>query len=253
MTVFAVLACLFAWSFTLAHAAGLPVESGQFPLGPIIAAAAVSAALGRSGLREWGGRLARLRTSPGWYLFAFLAPIVIITASVLINARFGTPLPTAAQLAAWPDLGGAWLGILIAIGIGEEAGWTAFAAPRLLSQGGMVRAWLILATIRTIWHLPLMLSGELTLALGIGGNFAFQFIVLWLYRRTGVWFLAAIWHTTLNVVSGQFLFRMVSGADQQRLGLIMVAGYILVAIVLAAVGRSFHPATTDPPGSAVAT
>ena len=51
-------------------------------------------------------------------------------------------------------------------------------------------------------------------------------------RSRGVWWLAAIWHTTLNIVGGQFLFRMVEGRDQVRLGVLMVAGYAGLALAV---------------------
>ena len=49
---------------------------------------------------------------------------------------------------------------LVLIGIGEEAGWTAFAAPLLLRRHGLLGAWAILAALRILWHLPLMLTGS---------------------------------------------------------------------------------------------
>ena len=230
LTAFASLACGFGWIFTVAHALGADLTPNQFPLGPIIAAAIVAAGLGRSGLREWGRRLSRLRASPGWYLFALLAPVVIVVGAVFVNAAFGAPLPTAAQLRGWTDHGPEFLGILVAIGIGEEAGWTAFATPLLLARHRFLQAWLVLGAVRSLWHLPLMLQGDLSWTLGIGGNFAFQLLLLWMYRRTGVWFLAALWHAALNTVGGSFLFRLVAGDDQARLGLLMVAGYWLVVL-----------------------
>lgn len=234
LLAFAVLACVFGWMFIIGSAVTSGAGSGQFPLGPIMAAAAVSAALGWSGLRTWGRQLGRLGAAPGWYLFALLAPVVLLGAAVLVNAALGAPLPSAAQLADGAALGPTFIGILIGIGIGEEAGWTAFAAPRLFATNSFVRAWLALSVMRTVWHLPLMLQGDLSLTLGIGGNFAFQFLVLWLMQRTGVWLLAALWHTVLNTIGGSFLFGMVQGADQERLGLLMVIGYwMLVGAVVA--------------------
>jgi len=232
LLLFTVLACVFGWVFVIAQALGAKVEAGQLPLGPIVAAAIVSAAMGGGRLREWGRRLVTLRTSPGWYLFAFLAPVIILVAAVLVNAAFGAPLPSRAQLSGWTAQVPTFLVFLLLIGVGEEAGWTAFAAPLLLERHRLLRAWLILATMRTVWHIPLMLQGDLSLTMGIGGNFAFQFLVLWVYRRTGVWLLAAIWHATLNTVGGQFLFHMVSGPDRDRLGLLMVAGYVLLAVAV---------------------
>jgi len=248
LAIYAVLACLFGWGFVIADLLGAGIDGGMFPLGPGIAAALVSLALGRPGLRRWGTALARFKTAPGWYLLAAIGPIVLVVILVLGNRALGAPLPTAEQLRVWRELGPTFVSILIAIGIGEEAGWTAFAAPRLLERHSFIKAWLVLATIRTIWHLPLMLDGDLPVIIGVGGNFGFQLVVLWLYRRTGVWFLAAIWHTVHNVVSGSFVFPMFEGADKARLGVLLVIGYGLLAAALVALDRR---AATGPPGADV--
>jgi membrane protease YdiL (CAAX protease family) len=230
LTSFTILACLFGWASFIASALGADVSPENIPLGPIIAAAIVAAGMGRSELREWGRQLVTFRASPGWYALAILAPAAIIIAAVLVNHAFGEPLPAPSQLAGWTALPGTFLTFLILIGIGEEAGWTAFAAPRLLNRHTFIAAWLILSAIRILWHLPLMLTGLLPWVLGIGGNIAFQFLVLWIFVRSGgVWFLAAIWHAVLNTLGGQFFFRMVQGEAQERLGVLMTAGYVLVA------------------------
>lgn len=237
LLLFMVLACLFGWVFFLAHALGAAINAGLLPLGPLIAAAIAAAAMGRNHLKAWGRRLITGRTSARRYLLAFLAPVVILVIAVLVNSLFGAPLPTMEQLGGLPSLIPTFLVFFIAIGIGEEAGWTAFAAPLLLDRHRFLRAWLILAMMRTAWHIPLMLKGDLDLTTGVVGNFAFQFLVLSLLRRTGVWVLAAVWHTTLNTLGGEFLFGMVSGADQDRLGLLMVAGYMTLAVTVWVVDR----------------
>jgi hypothetical protein len=153
-------------------------------------------------------------------------------AAVLANSAFGAPLPTASQLARWTDLPGVFVIYLLLVGIGEEVGWTAFAAP-LLRRHTFINAWLILAAIRVFWHLPLMISGHLSWTLGIGGDIAFQFLMLWLFRRSGrVWLLAAIWHAMLNTTGGEFFFHMVQGPDQARLGLLFTIAYVLMAVTV---------------------
>lgn len=246
LIVFTLLACLIGWVFIFAKAAGADIDPGLLPLGPGVAALIVSAILGRAHLKAWGRRLITLRAAPGWYVVAILAPVAILVLAVIVNAAFGAPLPTRDQLAGWTALLPVFVSILIFIGIGEEIGWTAFAAP-LLAGHSLVRAWLVLAAMRTVWHIPLMLQGDLDLVHGLAGNFAFQFLVLWLFRRTEVWLLAGLWHATLNTVGGQWLFRMVSGADQERLGLLMVSGYVILALV---VGLRERVLRTDPPTGA---
>jgi membrane protease YdiL (CAAX protease family) len=100
----------------------------NLPFGPLVAAAIVVAFLGRAGLKTWWRRLTTLRAAPGWYILAFVAPVVIVSAAVLTNSAFGAPLPTASQLSKWTDLPGVFVLYLIVVGIGEEVGWTQLLA-----------------------------------------------------------------------------------------------------------------------------
>ena len=253
MITFATLACLFGWGIYIFAAAGIGSNPDNMPLGPLMAAFVVSACQGRDELRRWGRSLRSWRISPKWYAIVLLAPIVIHVTIVLINHAFGAPLPTSAQLAGWTDIPGSFVIMLIMVGIGEEAGWTAFAAPLLLRKHNVLVAWVILASVRILWHLPLMLSGEMDWLMGILGNAGFQLVVLLMFRATkGAWFLAAMWHACLNAFGGLFFFDMVTGADNTRLGLLLGIAYMLLAAVL--VLRSpasviVTPAIRDPAGT----
>lgn len=232
VTAFVVLACLFGWVPYLVAALGVGGDAGNLPLGPLAAAACVTAAQGRDSLRKWGSRLTAWRTKPGWYAVAVLAPIAVHAAIVLANHGFGAPLPTSQQLSGWTDLPLTFVVILAMVGIGEEAGWTAFAAPLLLRRHGVLGAWAVLASIRIFWHLPLMLTGDMPWLMGLLGNAGFQLVLLWLLRSGGSWTLAAVWHATLNTFGGSFLFTMVSGADKERLGLLLGVAYALLALAV---------------------
>lgn len=231
---FTIFACLFGWIlFIISGLGGGLEEPSNLPIAPIIAAAIVAAGMGRDGWKAWTRQLGRFRASTGWYALAIAAPMVIVVAAVLANAAFGAPLPTPAQLSRWTQLPLVFVFFLLLVGVGEEAGWTAFAAPRLLDRQGFTASWAVLSGIRVFWHLPLMLSGDLPWVLGVGGNAAFQFLVLWIFVRSGrVWFLAAVWHAVLNTVGGEFFFGMAQGADNARLGVLLTAGYALLALVV---------------------
>jgi len=233
IVAFTILACLFGWVSFIAYAFGAAITPDGMPLGPIVAAFIVAACLGRTEFKEWGRRLITFRTGIGWYALAFVAPIVIITIVALTNYALGTTLPSASQLAIWTELPGTFVFFLIFVGIGEEAGWTAFASPLLLRRHTFIKAWLILSAIRVLWHVPLMMSGNLPWVLGVGGNIAFQFLVLWLFQRADQrWFLAAIWHAVLNTSGGKFFFQLVQGNDEARLAMLMTAGYVIAAIAV---------------------
>ena len=118
----------------------------------------------------WGRQLRTWAAAPRWYLLALLAPVVLQLLFVLANHGFGAPLPTGDQLADWPEVPVTFLVMLVFVGYGEEAGWIAFVAPVLLRRHGLFVAWVIAAAMRTLWHLPLMLSGDLDWVLGTVGN-----------------------------------------------------------------------------------
>ena len=234
LTCFAVLACLFGWSIFIAHAAGLGSEPDNMPLGPLAAAAIVTAAQGREALRAWVRRLLGWRAAPGLYALAVLAPLTIQAGILLLNHAFGAPLPTAAQLSAWPQVPVTFVVMFVMVGIGEEAGWSAFAAPTLLERHGLLVTWLLLSALRIGWHLPLMLTGMLPWSVGILGNAGYQLALLVLFTAAKApWSVAVIWHSTLNAFGGPFFFRMVTGADLARAGL-------LLGLLYAATGALFY-------------
>jgi membrane protease YdiL (CAAX protease family) len=237
MLSFTALACLFGWWRYIAAAFGLGSDPGNDPLGPGVAALVVVACQGRASLATWWRRLRTWRASPAWYAVAVLVPLAVHVIIVLINHGLGAPLPTTAQLGQWPDIPLIFVVNLVWIGIGEEAGWTAFAAPLLLRRHGLLGAWAILAPIRILWHLPLMLTGDSGWVMGIVGNAAFQMILLQMFRASGQLSLAAVWHATLNTFGGSFFTAMVTGADQARYGLLLSAIYALLAIVAVVLGN----------------
>ncbi len=73
---------------------------------------------------------------------------------------------------------------------------------------------------------------------GIVANAAFQMIVLQMFVASGgYWTPAAVWHATLNTFGAGFFFAMVSGADQDRLFLLLTLAYCLLAVVAVVLGR----------------
>lgn len=250
---FAVLACIFGWGIFIAAALGLGSHPDNMPLGPLFAALVVTSCQGRGELRTWGRRLRSWRAAPKWYLLAVLVPALLHVINVLVNHGLGAPLPTTAQLAQWPDIPLAFVAMLVLVGIGEEAGWMAFAAPILLRRKGMLGAWVALSAMRVVWHLPLMLNGELPWVVGIVVNAAFTMVALQVLTASGGrWSLVAVWHATVNAFGGAFFFTMVSGDDKASLFLLLAGGYALVAAAIYFAGgqhRTLRGAQGTPPAT----
>lgn len=230
ISAFAVLALVFGTLPYILTALRLDSDPSMMPLGPVMAALVVVACQGRAGWADWWSQLSRWRSTPSLYAVAVLAPIALVAAAVAANALLGSPVPTATEWSAWPEVPVTFLFMLVLVGIGEEAGWTAFAAPVLLRRHGLLGAWAVMSTIRIAWHLPLLVSGELPWAMGIMGMLGFQLLVLQLLRHGGSWVHAAIWHATLNAVGGGFVFAMYAGGDQVTLGVFMGAAYLLMGL-----------------------
>ncbi len=235
---FVLLACLFGWSIFIAAILGLASSPVNMPLGPVLAALVVVSCQGSTERRAWGRRLRSWRGAPRWYLLAVLAPALMHVLNVLINHVLGAPLPTGAQLAHWPDVPATFVVMLVLVGIGEEAGWIAFAAPLVLRSHGILGAWVVLSAMRIVWHLPMMLSGDLSWVTGVVGNAAFTMVAIQVFTLSGGrWSLVAVWHATLNAFGGSFFFAMVSGQDEANLDLLLVGGYAVLAAAMYLNGR----------------
>lgn len=78
LAFFVILACLVGWIPYIFAAVGDNGSPTNWPFGPLVAAAIVSAFLGRAGLKTWWRRLTTFRAAPGWYILAFVAPVVIV-------------------------------------------------------------------------------------------------------------------------------------------------------------------------------
>jgi membrane protease YdiL (CAAX protease family) len=251
LSAFAVLACLLGWMPYELAAVGIGSNPENSPFGPAAAALLIASCQGREALFAWGRSLRRWAASPWLYALAFGAPALLQVAIVLVNHQLGAPLPTAGQLGDWPGVPVRFLAMLVFVGLGEEAGWTAFAAPVLLRRFGLFGAFGVLASMRIIWHLPLIVTGEMPLVVGILGNAGFQLVVLLMLRHSrGSWTLAAVWHSMLNAFGNAFFFSMVIGADRDRLNLLLGLEYAVLAAVALAVtryvaGRGRHE-TIDP-------
>ncbi len=232
--VFAALACLIGWiQFPLSWF-GVGSAPDQIPLGPLVAALIVTSIQGRDARRAWWLTIRSVRIPRRWLAVVTLVPIAVHVAIVLVNHVFGAPLPTSAQLADWPNIPVVFLAMLVLVGLGEEAGWMAFAGPLLLKNHGLFKTWLLLGGVRTFWHLPLMLTGDMPWFMGIAGNLGFQLLMLIVMQRSnGNWSQVAVWHAMLNAFGGAFFFGMVTGNDNLRLGVLLGVAYAALGIVAA--------------------
>jgi membrane protease YdiL (CAAX protease family) len=255
---YVVLAYAFSWAVEIPlalSAQGLikaPVPFAMHYLasfGPLVAAVIVTVILaGRQGLGRLFGGLLKWRVGLGYILFSVLGPITLFAISVLI---------TRVLQGQWPDLGllgqvdylpplglvGVLILWLLTFGLGEEAGWRAFALPRLQRNHSALAASLILGLIWGFWHLPaffyrdsysLMLFPFFLISL-----VAATIVFTWLYNGTrGSLLMVVLFHALFDLLS-------VSEAGGDLAANIMSAGVMIWAVLVVAIYKPANLARVE--------
>lgn len=227
--IFILLSCLLSWW-------SAPFANGSIiPYGPSVAALIVIAlTAGKPGLRAWWRRVTNWRAAGYWYL---VAPAIIIGyqgAAYYLNILFGATvasppvLPSLALILQLAIIGGQW----------EEPGWSGYALPILLDRyanrkRGALIAVLILGVYRAIWHLPLFLYGHIPWFDIFIFAIAFQFIIAWLYIRSGGSVpVVMLFHFISNLL-GAVMSPVFAGADRTSYYALFMGLASLVAVVIA--------------------
>jgi membrane protease YdiL (CAAX protease family) len=234
---FFVLACALSWAGNLGNYFwpsdywATPIN----PLGPIIAAPIIiGLSEGRRGLMLWLRRITCFRAPLAVYAWAFCVPLAIIGASFALTAAGGAnvgPVPSygfGEILMALPML-------LIAGPGPEEPAFRGFALHELQRHVSPLAASLAVGLGVMVWHLPLLLVGDLpaTVMIPLAGV---AVVYGWLYQTgRSVWPLVLL-HFQLNFVSAGYTGPMMPDfADQATyLGWLGVF-YIVWAIILVVV------------------
>lgn len=256
------------WYAASAHVSGTGriALATVYMFGPLIGALATSALFDRGRRAEAIGWRWRINI---WWLIAWAAaPILAISAAYLsalapgvemqsieagarkaIIAAGQTPpenlaetLPTLPVLVALAMLGGIIPNAIAAFG--EEAGWRGYFWSSVRGLG-FWKASLIVGTLWGLWHAPLIISGH-NYGTGYAG-FPWSGVVMMtafcialspfmglLRDRTGSSLPAAIFHGTVNAISGVTVF-LLAGADIWTMGIIGIPGLAILAVLSAAV------------------
>lgn len=221
LTCFVIAAYALSW-WSVPFAGGAII-----PYGPFIAAIIIIAVTkGTSGLREllhrmtsWQGGLIWLIIAPGLvvlYLAAAFGLNLLLGAAVSHTSHLNSFASTVVTLVL---LGGMW----------EEPGWTGFALPLLQDRYGsrrfgLLKASIIMGLIRAGWHLPLMISGAIPWFDVLFFSMAVQFLITWLFNRTGGSVLIPmLFHLTSNVVGGALMTPLFTGGDRDLFYILFVA------------------------------
>ncbi|HVK80721.1 MAG TPA: CPBP family intramembrane glutamic endopeptidase [Verrucomicrobiae bacterium] len=285
--VFLALAFAISWAIAIGgfysglhETLGTTIVLGSMMAGPAIAAAICVA------LFERGRRVEALGLKPRaswWWLWAWLAPILLALISVAVTLMFSDRTyvdlganiiatveaqapEQAAQLRAIPYLGFIQIAAAITLGallntpiltLTEELGWRGYLHD-LWRPAGFWRASLATGAVWGLWHAPAIylygLNYPENRELGIGLFVIFCVMLspmLTLIRdRSGTVWAAGLFHGTFNAL-GAITVLVLSDPSFPWNGIVGIGGFVALAMGLAAtallVGR---PALASPPPGA---
>lgn len=256
----AVAARPLGWFFVLAFLASwypsiigwwLDRPSNPNPLGVLLAAVVVAAAMGRAVLAELLRSIVRARVALRWYVAALVLPAGITLAAAMI----GGLTETSDGVDVWEagrglELLDRFVFAFLFVGLGEEPGWRGFALRQLQRRHGALVASLILGMVWAVWHIPL-LSTEIAGAQAVPfmvSVVAASVVLAWLYNGSGGSVpMTMLMHASVNTFTGGLLFVNREGPALQRLFWIYAGIWLLIAVWAGwSLHRSAPPAAPRP-------
>jgi uncharacterized protein len=240
---FFVLAYALSWWPAILYALDLlPQPIAGF--GPFLAALVVLAITqGKTGIVGLLRRMVRWRVAPVWYAVALLLPVAISLTAAVFNVLLGAQAPSSVELGGWTGLFSTFFILLLIPGLGgtwEEPGWRGYALPRLQVGRSALFASLILWVGLVVWHLPLMIVGEVHWS-DVVFLLGFAIVFNWVFNNAnGSVLIIMIMHAMNNTISGSFIGPMFSGADSVRQAWLYAALWCAVATVVVVVYGPQH-------------
>ncbi|WP_307025763.1 CPBP family intramembrane glutamic endopeptidase [Arthrobacter globiformis] len=236
LLAFFVLAYAISWASWPLYAAGLVTRMEFLPVGPLAGAVIVIALTeGRPGFRAWGRRLVRWRVGWIWYAVALLLPVVLVLVTGFINVALGAAAPGLERLT--------WSGLMTVFAVrlvnpldgplGEEPGFRGYALPLLQASRPPLLSAAILGVLVTLWHLPLVLFGGLSM-IGLPTTFVITFLYVWLFNRTGgSVLLTFLFHNSQGTFTvGSFGFAAAAAGRAELIYFFVVVLAVLATVVL---------------------
>jgi uncharacterized protein len=240
---FFVLAYALSWWPAILYALDL-LPQPIVGFGPFLAALVVLALTrGKTGVVRLLRRMVRWRVGLRWYAVALLLPVAISLTAAAFNVLLGSKTPSSVELGGWTGLFSTFFILLLIPGLGgtwEEPGWRGYALPRLQVGRSALFASLILWVGLVVWHLPLILVGEIHWS-DIVFLLGFVIVFNWVFNNaSGSVLIIMLMHAMNNTISGSFIGPMFSGADSVRQAWLYAALWCAVATVVVVVYGPQH-------------
>jgi membrane protease YdiL (CAAX protease family) len=220
------------WGFALAWLdPSMEWAKENFPLGPLIAAPiAIWFTAGREGLMRWLKRLGNFR-APLWvYAISFFVPLGLAALCGIFAIASG------ARIGAVPTFGFGdlllFVGIMLLAGpLPEEVTFRGYGQHELQEEISPFTASLWIGLGVLIWHLPLLLWGELPWQIAIA-IMAVSVVYAWLYVQGGSVWPLVILHFVVNYFGAGFFQEMLQPESRIYYATFLMIFYLAWAALL---------------------
>lgn len=194
---------------------------------------------GKKALQDVFSRYRKWRISPVWYLISIaLIPLISAISLVINSFIMGKNL----FLSQMTPIGGMviergvittllflpviFISQMISSPLLEELGWRGFALPHLQIKFNAFISSILLGFLWGIWHLPLWISYDLNIIIGLINIVGYTIIITWIFNSTaGNMLMALLFHASLNISSN---FISINQSDYIRPILIWLVVFIII-------------------------
>ncbi|MBN1665916.1 MAG: CPBP family intramembrane metalloprotease [Anaerolineales bacterium] len=223
--------------------------------GPLIAALLVTyLELGKQGILDLFGRVAKWRVHLKWYGVIISIAVVIALLPKLIGMLFGLTTGGLLVVGSLPAILVLFIRQVLTSGLGEEPGWRGYLQPDLQTRYASDKSIWILGIIWAVWHYPITiyytlagisetpLSGiVITILMALLGQtislVGISYIYAWVYNNTKSVFIAILFHALSNLIPAILL-----GEAGQMLGIFTaIMPWILVFALEKIYGKESFP------------
>jgi membrane protease YdiL (CAAX protease family) len=220
------------WGFALAW---LDPTQGwartNFALGPLLAApVAIALTTGREGLMTWLKRLSNFR-APMWaYVASFFVPLGLSALCAIFAIAFGAGIGTVPTFGPGELL--FYVGIVLITGpLPEEVTFRGHGQHELQKEVTPFTASLWIGLGVLVWHLPLLLAGELPWQIAIA-IMAVSVVYAWLYNAGGSVWPLVILHFTVNYFGSGFFQEMLEPESRVHYATFLMVFYVAWAVLV---------------------
>jgi membrane protease YdiL (CAAX protease family) len=251
LAIFYALAFAISWGLWAPLVAARLAGSGGPPtwlhlagsLGPAFAALVTAALIhGRATVTDLLRALSPRRMGRIGWVVGLGGPLLLFATGIsatAVETGAGPDLSRALRSVEYPYLGPVALiaAQIVCYGVGEEMGWRGLALPLLMRRMSPMAASALLTLPWALWHLPLFMTNEAYIQMGLGGVLGWLFSLLtgsflmgWLFLATGRSLLAvALFHGLLDLA---LVNPVVSQLGMNVAGALVTIGGITVAVNL---------------------